>query len=232
VGGEVNDKKVIGVFRSISAETSAGPFTAVVNKAMKLPDVKWIKEVNVYVYENKPKPVNTLSLRVTQTGTRQFDFTFSVPKNDIRALEKVFDNNEKKTLFIDFTFDSSIQTAQFKEYNVSKNWCYQIDLTKNKIPVKVAKSYTYSMPVYKHQWGKGLHKIETNPRKMADYASAYALQGWEDTMIPAGQGFEIQRHAKYGEVPDHKWYSTYHKEEYNFPWEKYEFINEDNKKTI
>ncbi len=116
-----------------------------------------------------------------------------------------------------------------KQYCIDKHGCYQINLNKHKIPVRIAKGYTYSVPVYKHQWGKGLHKVETNPRKMDDYASAYALQGWDKTMIPEGQGLEIQRHTKYGEVPNHKWYSDYMGAEYKFPWKKYRKTNDDDK---
>lgn len=57
---------------------------------------------------------------------------------------------------------------------------------------------------------------------MADYASAYSLQGWQIAMEPTGLGFDIERHPKFGEVPDHEWYSEYFKEEYNFPWENYD----------
>ena len=229
VGGEVENQKVIGVFNAIRAETPAGPFIARVNPAMKFPDVKWIKSARIVIYEDSKAPTAILDLQIKRDRTNLFRFDFSNSKKDAKQFDTIIDKEGAKTLFIDITLDRAIQTAQFKNYDVSKNWCYQINLSKNNIPVKVAKGYTYSKPVYKPQWGRGLHKVETDPRRMAAYASAYSLQGWEETMIPAGQGFEIQRHAKHGEVPDHKWYSTYHPKEYNFPWEKYKKNEKRNK---
>ena len=44
-------------------------------------------------------------------------------------------------------------------------------------------------------------------------------QGCRTVSLP--EGYDIQRHPKYGEVPNHKWYSDYMGAEYKFPWEKY-----------
>ena len=188
--GKENDQYGRGVFESINADSLASPFIVKVNSRLKLPNVKWIAEAMMYLFNGESSKPTPLALSVSHSALNTFSLTLD--SKGQKLLSKIVDKPRSNTLFIQITLDSSVQTSVFTHYDITTPWSFRLELTQ--------------------------------PREDAYQLAAMAP---DDPFLPAYMpesyfnhfpAYGLQRHGKWGEIPNHKWYSDNFVAEYDYPW--------------
>jgi hypothetical protein len=200
VGGKVNDKKIQGVIESAVYDGNTNELKIKITKDLNIGKSKLFESVSIYVYPFRDQEISTPVQQISDT-----EYSAHLSATAYKTLTKALENISKKTIFINFKLSNAILQT-LKNYDISKDWTYQIELL--------------DMPQYKldTEWPKEAH---FNRGKHHLERRARFLQQFNNQIL-------IRRHSRWGEVPDHKWYSSNIKDEYDFPWRKYEKAQDDN----
>jgi hypothetical protein len=181
VGGKVDGKLVKGIFDSIKSDSNSSPLLAKLNSSLKLPDVNWIANFEIYLFKNN-KAVGSPITFQSKLDKNQIVLTPADNVSDI--LLDIMLYKEHYILFNKIKFDANILDGPFSNYDIKDGWTYQIEIKR------------------------------PTTRKCNQHGQACRT-------VTLPEGYVIQRHSRWGEVPNHLWYSRCYAEEYNFPWKKY-----------
>ncbi len=190
----LRDNEESQVFEVFESTVDEAPFTVRVSKHVRLELWKMISEVKLVVYQ---KDGSTIVIEGKLQAPNRKNREFEIGMNS-EADKQLFLAAEKYVFgFIAITLKQS--GAETAVYNTNSNWIY---------PIELINRQKESVDAYK------------KTMKRARSEGAYRIT---DDMIEKGkqqirnkvQGYRIQRHSQFGEIPDFRFYRDLNPEEYS-----------------
>lgn len=186
------DRRIGPLFTQFEQQREGGPFHIEVNPRHRLPAVRWIDDIRLYMVQNH---------RITRIDTR---FEYRNENNQyqlhiVRAADIDYSGLRKKAYFIEFRFtDALLSHPAFAQYDADTPWIWRMEFVdRQREAIEL------------------LHQI----RKKSDDPIAYNMLLREEERIrKTVRGLRIRRHEVHGEIPDLVEYSKNFPVEYKFPW--------------
>jgi len=180
------------VFSRFEQESDNGPFVIEVNSKMGLPEIRWIKDLRIFVQTRG-------NIRYLHT-----EFSSSKPGNYRLIVHDTISPTRvgkkgRYTYYVDIHFHESLKDHDyFRAYDTSDSWiwrCEFIDRQQEELE-KIRRSIDLSPGPVPNKVVK-MHEADIRNRV---------------------RGLRAQRDRRFGEIPNLSYYSTYFGEEYKFSW--------------
>ena len=186
----LREKKGTGLFLKFGSNIDNGYFTISINPDANIPDTQLFYTASIYIYNNDiPYEISGEITLIKDKSNNDLEeiikYKFS-PKISIRkAMSKILKDNINS--FIKLKCIKPNEIDNFEHYNYTKEWIYPIELFHN----SSTKIYEYEL---------------FNSTELSDEEKNHII----DTV----EGYTINRHRKYGEIPNFRWYSETFEENY------------------
>ena len=173
---------------------------------LKLPDTTWLAGARIHAFKNGNK-LDPISFSAKHPD-RQTVQLAPAASDVVTLIEDALNYAKRYMLFIEFVLDSAQCHRMLPDYEASTPWTYAITL----------------MPL-------GDYMVDTHWTKAAQFNRSGNLAKRE-AYRQSFAGYVIMRHPRFGEEPNHKWYSKHFGAEYQYPWKSSQKTNEGNKKKV